>query len=108
MKIVLSNWLLSTLRLHRYPIFICWFTVGNTSYYQRVRLVRVEVDPFENKITVTWIFNDFLNFRLQDCVIFVFKRYDDSHMSHTNLQIPSDYKWGEVVLVENIRLIGAV
>jgi hypothetical protein len=107
MRVILSNWLLSTLRIHRYPIFMCAIAIGYSSRQQFVNLLRVEHSPHENRITVTWIFTQHLDVRLRDSEVFAFLRYDGQVMSYTSFRIPSDYRWGDVIFVENIRLINA-
>jgi len=112
MKIKATDWLLSTLA--KYTIeSICCYVRWNAQpepvvVPQNVRRVYTETRPSERKIIVTWVFTNLVFTPLKDTTITSLVHLDgQTHIMNVNITIQSDFKWGEVVLVEEIKLIGA-
>ena len=109
MIVKLSDWLISMLRLHRFPAVICVLRFGATPVEHRVRLASVNADRSTNTITVVFTFVDNLDAKLNMASIVVLNHFAGYIIvNNANVIIPSEYKWGQVALVETIKLIGAV
>ena len=112
MKVKLSDWLLSILELYRVDAICCYVRWNAPPepvvVPQNVRRIYIETKPSERKIIITWAFTNLIFAPLKDTTIVSLVHFDaQTHIMDVNVTIQSDFKWGEVVLVEEITLIGA-
>jgi hypothetical protein len=112
MKIKLSDWLLSTLAKYTVEAPCCYVRWNTQDYEvavpQNVRRVYTETRPSERKIIITWVFTNLVYTPLKDTTIVKLVHLDgQTYIMDVNITIQSDFKWGEVVLTEEITLIGA-
>jgi hypothetical protein len=110
MRIILSDWLMSTIRLYEYPVVVCEIApvTGGVVIYQAVTLVSVIRNPSENTITLVFVFTRALDWRLNNTSVRYLRRFAGPRLTGLlGLVIPSEYTWGQVALVEVIGLTGA-
>jgi len=109
MIVKLSDWLTSMVTKYSYPKQIAKINTGTAIMLHNVRLTSIATDPAANTITLTYIFTTATTVRLNSTTIIDLYRFGGSSLvPGINLVIPSSYTWGQVALVQQIRLIGAV
>jgi len=108
MEVNLSNWLVSTVRLYPSNVKVAEVEVFGRSGSLNVTLMYVDRSS-PDVIKTAWKFATFTDTHTSDTVIVTLYRLTGEVLEdNLYMVLATDYTWGQIYLLDIIKLIGAV
>jgi len=110
MKINISGWLISQAQLYppNSPAVVGSDTSANATVYLTVSLYSLTTNDPCGNIKIAWVFSGSTSTSISVTKITGLYRMDRGTIFYpSNITIPMNYTWGQVLLIECISILGA-